>query len=311
MENIEFRHQSVLLNECIQSLAINPAGIYVDGTAGGAGHSVEIAKKLTGGMLVAIDKDPQAIKAATKRLEGLPAKVVQGDFKDIAFLLEQMGIGVVDGILLDLGVSSHQLDTSSRGFSYHNDAPLDMRMSSSGRSAFELVNEESEQALTRIFKIYGEEKFSARIARNIVSARNTAPVKTTGQLVEIIKASIPAAARREGGHPAKRVFQAIRIAVNGELESLEDCLNTAFEKLKMGGRFCIITFHSLEDRMVKHAFAGYAKGCTCPPDFPICTCGKKPRAKLITRKPIEASPAELEVNHRSRSAKLRVLERIG
>lgn len=307
---LEFRHKPVLLEECLEGLAIRPDGIYVDGTAGGAGHSRAIAERLRGGMLLAIDKDPAALRTAKERLQGLPAQVVQGDFSEIVSILDRLGIAQVDGILLDLGVSSHQLDTVERGFSYHNDAPLDMRMSGQGQSARELVNEASQQELTRIFRLYGEEKFAPRIAGNIVRTREIHPVETTGQLVEIIKESIPAAARRTGGHPAKRVFQAIRIAVNGELESLRECLDTAFDRLATGGRFAVITFHSLEDRMVKQAFAGYCKGCICPPDFPICTCGKTPRARLVSRKPITAGETELQENHRSRSAKLRLLEKI-
>lgn len=307
---MEFRHLPVLLEQCIEGLAIRPGGIYVDGTAGGVGHSRAIAERLTTGRLIAIDKDPSALQIATERLAGLPAQVVQGDFREIPSILDLLDIAGVDGILLDLGVSSHQLDTPQRGFSYHNDAPLDMRMSGQGRSARDVVNECSYQELARMFQRYGEERFASRIARGIEQARQSAPIETTGELVEIIKAAIPAAARREGGHPAKRVFQAIRIFVNSELDSLRDVLDDAFDCLLPGGRFAIITFHSLEDRMVKQAFAGYCKGCTCPPDFPVCVCGKQPRAKLIARKPITASPEELAQNNRSRSAKLRVLERL-
>ena len=307
---MEFSHKPVLLAQCIDGLAVRPDGVYVDGTAGGAGHSAAIAKKLDTGRLIAIDKDPAALATATERLAPFPtAQVVQGDFRDIGRILDRLEIPAVDGILLDLGVSSHQLDTRERGFSYHNDAPLDMRMSGGGPSARDLVNNSSPQELTRIFRQYGEEKFAPRIANNIVNARAAAPVETTGQLVDIIKSAIPAAARREGGHPAKRVFQAIRIAVNGELDSLADCLDVGFDRLGISGRMVIITFHSLEDRMVKQAFAAYCRGCICPPDFPVCICGRTPRARLVSRKPIIADSRELEENHRSRSAKLRILEK--
>lgn len=307
---MEFTHTPVLLAECIEALAIRSDGVYVDGTAGGAGHSAAIVSRLTTGRLIAIDKDPAALQRARERLAGYPATVVEGDFRDIAPILDGLGIDRVDGVLLDLGVSSHQLNTPERGFSYHRDAPLDMRMSGGGPSAADLVNTLSEQDLIRIFRRYGEERYAPRIARTIIQARGQRPVETTGQLVELIKGSIPAAARREGGHPAKRVFQAIRIAVNGELDSLEQCLGTAFEKLAAGGRFAVITFHSLEDRMVKQAFAEYCRGCTCPPDFPVCTCGKRPRARLVNRKPVTAGEQELADNNRSRSAKLRVVERL-
>lgn len=308
---MEFEHIPVLLEECLQGLAIRPDGIYVDGTAGGAGHSSQIARRLTTGHLLALDKDPDALKIAAQRLSEYPAATVhQSDFADMAAVLQREGIDQVDGILLDLGVSSHQLDTPERGFSYSVDAPLDMRMSQSGLSAADVVNTWPVEELTRILREYGEERFAPRIARNIAEARQQAPLSTTGQLVDIIYASIPAKARAEGGHPAKRTFQAIRIAVNGELDSLRRCLDTAFDRLAPGGRFVIITFHSLEDRIVKQSFAGYCKGCTCPPDFPVCVCGNKPRAKLITRKPIVATPQELERNRRSKSAKLRIIEKL-
>lgn len=307
---MEFRHMPVLLGQCIDGLAVRPDGIYVDGTAGGAGHSRAIAERLTTGRLIAVDKDPAALRTASERLAGLPAQVVRGDFREIPAILDSLHIAVVDGILLDLGVSSHQLDTPERGFSYHNDAPLDMRMSGEGRSARDVVNDCPPEELSRIFRQYGEERYAGRIARGIERAREKAPIETTGELVDIIKAAIPAAARREGGHPAKRVFQAIRIFINSELDSLHDVLENAFDRLALGGRFAIITFHSLEDRMVKQAFAGYCRGCTCPPDFPVCVCGKVPRAKLITRKPLTAEPQELEENNRSRSAKLRIVEKL-
>ncbi|MBQ2270654.1 MAG: 16S rRNA (cytosine(1402)-N(4))-methyltransferase RsmH [Firmicutes bacterium] len=310
---MEFEHISVLLHECMDGLDIKPDGIYIDGTAGGAGHSSEIAKRLDPekGRLIAFDKDPDAIQVATERLAPYKcAQVVQSDFSQIPSVLDELGIDYVDGILLDLGVSSHQLDTAERGFSYHADAPLDMRMSQSGFSAKDLVNTWDVSSMARIFREFGEEKYAFPIAKNIVKFREKKPLETTGELVEIIKASIPAAARREGGHPAKRTFQAIRIAVNGELDSLSQCLDGAFERLAPGGRFCIITFHSLEDRMVKQKFAALTKGCICPPDFPICVCGNKPKAKLPYRKPVEPSREELEANNRSRSARLRVAERL-
>ena len=309
---MEFSHVPVLLEECIQGLAIRPSGIYVDGTAGGAGHSREIAKRLgPQGRLIAIDKDPDAVAIAGERLREFPqATVVQNDFANIPLVLDELGIDRVDGILLDLGVSSHQLDTAERGFSYNFDATLDMRMSQSGLSAYDIVNTYSVEDITRILREFSEEKFAYRIAQNIEKARQQKPVETTFELVEIIKQSIPAAARREGGHPAKRTFQALRIAVNQELDHLSICLDDAFERLAPGGRFAVITFHSLEDRMVKQKFAALAKGCICPPDFPVCVCGHKPRAKLVNRKPIEATAEELAANKRSHSAKLRVCERL-
>ncbi len=308
---MEFNHISVLLNECIEGLNIDPTKTYIDGTAGGAGHSVEIAKKLTTGRLIALDKDPTAIKVATQRLSPYPvAQVIESDFSNMVQVIENLDLEGYDGILLDLGVSSHQLDTAERGFSYHQDAPLDMRMSGKGTSAYDIVNGYERGDLIRIFREFGEEKFSVPIANNIIKQRQIKPLETTHELVDIIRNSIPAAARREGGHPAKRIFQAIRIAVNSELDSLSICLDTAFDKLSVGGRMVIITFHSLEDRMVKQKFASLCKGCTCPPDFPICVCGNTPRAKLINKKPIEATKEELENNKRSKSAKLRICEKI-
>ncbi len=308
---MEFQHVSVMLHEAVDALQVRPDGIYVDGTAGGAGHSCEIAGRLTTGRLIALDKDPDAVATAAQRLGAFPAaQVVQSDFREIPQVLDRLGIPAVNGILLDLGVSSHQLDTPERGFSYQHDAPLDMRMAQEGLSAYDVVNTFPEEELARILREFGEEKFASRIARNLVKARENRPVETTFQLVELVKESIPAAARREGGHPAKRTFQAIRIAVNSELDSLSRCLDTAFERLAPGGRFAVITFHSLEDRMVKQKFAAYARGCTCPPDFPVCVCGKTPRARLVTRKPVLPSQAELDSNNRSRTAKLRVLEKI-
>ncbi len=308
---MEFAHVSVLLSECMDVLNIRPDGVYVDGTAGGAGHSREIAKRLTSGRLIAIDKDPDAVKTAKERLAPYSqSTVVQSDFYRIPEILEELGIPGVDGILLDLGVSSYQFDNPERGFSYNYDAKLDMRMSQSGLSAYDIVNTYAVPDLERILREFSEEKFAYKIARNIERARQQAPVETTFQLVEIIKQSIPAAARREGGHPAKRAFQALRIAVNGELDSLSRCLDTAFDCLNPGGRFAIITFQSLEDRMVKQKFKALCTGCTCPPDFPVCICGKTPRAKLVTRKPVEAGKEELEKNNRSHSARLRAVEKI-
>ena len=303
---MEFKHISVLLNETIESLGIVSDGIYVDGTAGGAGHSKEIAKRLDKGLLIALDRDPEAVKVATERLEGYNAKVINSNFSEMDKVLSELEIDGVNGILLDLGVSSYQLDNAERGFSYHKDAPLDMRMSSSGVTAGDLVNNLSAEELTDIFYKYGEEKFSSRIARKIVEERSKKAIETTLELAEIIAGAVPAAARRDG-HPARKVFQALRIAVNGELESLEKVLDKAFNLLKAEGRLAIITFHSLEDRMVKNKFKEYCTGCTCPPDFPVCVCGKKPRGRLLSRKPIKATKEELELNPRSRSAKLRVI----
>lgn len=299
-----------MLDECINGLDIKPNGIYIDGTCGGAGHSKEIAKRLTeGGMLIGIDRDPDAVAAASERLAPYNAKVLKGNFSDMKALAAGERISEVDGILLDLGVSSHQLDTLERGFSYHGDAPLDMRMSQEGISAKDIVNTYSYEELSRILWEYGEEKFSRRIADNIVKQRENAPIETTGQLADIVCSSYPAKFRREK-NPCKKTFQAIRIAVNCELDELNRALDDGFDMLKIGGRFCIITFHSLEDRIVKQRFASFCTGCTCPPDFPQCVCGKKPRGKLVNRKPIEASEEELAVNNRSHSAKLRIIEKI-
>ena len=299
-----------MLDECINGLDIKPNGIYIDGTCGGAGHSKEIAKRLTeGGMLIGIDRDPEAVATASERLAPYNAKVLKGNFSDMKALAAGEGISEVDGILLDLGVSSHQLDTLERGFSYHGDAPLDMRMSREGISAKDIVNTYSYEELSRILWEYGEEKFSRRIADNIVKQRENAPIETTGQLADIVCSSYPAKFRREK-NPCKKTFQAIRIAVNCELDELDRALDDGFDMLKIGGRFCIITFHSLEDRIVKQRFASFCTGCTCPPDFPQCVCGKKPRGKLVNRKPIEASEEELAVNNRSHSAKLRIIEKI-
>ena len=311
MSECNFQHVSVLLNESIEGLNIKPDGIYVDGTAGGAGHSSEIAKRLTTGRLIALDKDPDAIATATERLLKYPcATVVRSDFAEIPAVLDSLGIDKVDGVLLDLGVSSHQLDEAERGFSYHSEAPLDMRMSQEGLSAYDLVNGASGAELAKILYDYGEEKFAPRIVNAILDARAVKPIETTTELADIVRNAVPAAVRRKEGHPARKTFQAIRIAVNGELDRLSEALDRTFERLAPGGRFAIITFHSLEDRMVKQAFAEYTKGCTCPPEFPVCICGKTPRGKLVSRKPIEPTPEELEVNHRSRSAKLRIIEKL-
>lgn len=303
---MEFKHISVLLNETVSALNIRPEGIYVDGTAGGAGHSLEIAKKLTSGRLIALDRDPDAVKIASERLKGYPADVVKSNFSDMDTVLQNMNISGVDGILLDLGVSSYQLDNAQRGFSFHKDAELDMRMSKDGISAEDIVNNFSETQLCEIFRKYGEEKFAGRIAARIVREREKARITSTVQLADIISAAVPAAARRDA-HPARRCFQAIRIAVNGELDELENVLDKAFSLLKPNGVLAIITFHSLEDRMVKHKFSEYCKGCICPPDFPVCVCGREPQGHLLTKKPIEPSADELENNPRSRSAKLRVI----
>lgn len=306
---MEFSHISVLLEESINALNIKPDGIYVDGTAGGGGHSFHIASKLKDGKLIALDRDPDAIKAASKRLEGLPAEVVRSNFKDFDKVLDEKGIDKIDGMLLDLGVSSHQLDEAERGFSYHGDAPLDMRMAQSGPTAADLVNNLSVEQLTEILTRYGEEKFSFKIAKAIEKARTQSPIETTAQLAEIISSAVPAAARRDG-HPARKSFQAIRIAVNGELDALEEVLKKAFYRLNKGGVLAIITFHSLEDRMVKQAFQGFTKGCICPPDFPVCVCGRTPEGRLLSKKPILPSEEEVKNNSRSRSAKLRGIERL-
>lgn len=308
---MEFAHTSVLLEETIEGLAIKPDGIYVDGTLGGAGHSSHIAARLRTGRLIGIDQDAEAIEAATKRLEPWQEHVtlVRDNYCNLPAVLNSLGIDKVDGIMLDLGVSSYQLDNAERGFSYHNDAPLDMRMSKEGTSARDIVNEYSKEQLTKILYEYGEEKFAPRIAETIIKKRSEKPVETTTELADIVRDSIPAKFRRDK-NPCKKTFQAIRIAVNCEFDHLDRALDEGFELLKPGGRFCIITFHSLEDRIVKQRFAGWCKGCTCPPDFPVCVCGNKPKGKLVCRKPLEASEEELEANPRSRSAKLRIIEKL-
>lgn len=307
---MEFNHISVLLNECIEGLNINPNGIYVDGTAGGGGHSAEILKKLDCGKLISIDRDPDAITTISERFKNEPNSIiVNGCFGDMKKLLNDRGIYQVDGVLLDIGVSSHQLDTDERGFSFHKDAPLDMRMSQSGTSAEDLVNDLSYEELRDIIYRYGEDKFAPSIAKGIVKAREEKRITTTLQLAEIIKNSVPQKVRREG-HPARKTFQALRIEVNGELTQLENGLDEAFEMLSPKGRLAVISFHSLEDRIVKQKMASWCKGCTCPKDFPVCVCGNVPKAKLVNRKPIEATQEELDKNPRSRSAKLRICEKI-
>ena len=302
-------HLPVLLEPVLEALDVQPNGLYVDGTAGGGGHSFAIASRLSGGHLYALDQDPDAIVAAGKRLEGLPATVIRTNFARMDTVLNECGVTKVNGILMDIGVSSHQLDDGARGFSFHEDAPLDMRMSQEGTTAADLCNTLSEEQLADIFFHYGEEKFSRRIAAAIVREREIAPIQTTLQLAELIKAAVPAAARREK-HPARRVFQALRIAVNDELGCLSRALDTAFDLLDEGGRLAIITFHSLEDRMVKQRFAEWRQGCVCPPQAPVCTCHRTPAAELVTRKPVRASEQELFNNPRSRSATLRCVRKL-
>lgn len=315
MEERPFNHYSVLLHETVDGLNIKKNGVYLDCTTGGGGHSEEIAKRLVaagGGRLYCIDRDPDALEAAGKRLSAYPfITFIKGNFGDAKELLLQNGVEHIDGAVADLGVSSFQLDTPERGFSYMHDAPLDMRMSKGeGKSAYDVVNTYSERDLARILSLYGEEHFASRIASFIVRARENAPIKTTFELNDIIKAAIPAKNRKDGPHPSKRSFQAIRIEVNGELDVIGKVIDGLFPLLNSGGRFSFISFHSLEDRIIKHSFLEYTKGCTCPPDFPVCVCGKKPRAIVLTKKPILPSEKELSENPRSRSAKLRILEKI-
>ncbi len=307
-----FEHIPVLLNECLEGLHIDPGGTYLDGTAGGAGHSRQIALRLdaqAGGRLISLDQDPDAVQTARARLSGLPATVVQINFRYAGQALEQLGIAQIDGALLDLGVSSHQLDDAARGFSYRADAPLDMRMSQQGESAADLIATASREELARILRDYGEEPYAWQIAGKITQARETTPILTTLQLAELVAGAVPPAERRKNKNPSRRTFQALRIAVNHELDALEEGLDTIFEHLAPGGRLCVITFHSLEDRLVKNKFRRWATACPCPPEFPVCVCGGRAKAKLITRKPIEADSHELEENRRSRSARLRVLEK--
>lgn len=310
---MEFAHKSVLLNECMEALAIKPEGIYLDGTLGGAGHSFEIVKRLTTGSLIGVDRDPAALEAAAKRLAPYMNHVtmVHSNFCELDRILDDLGIEAVDGMLFDLGVSSPQLDDAQRGFSYMADAPLDMRMNrEDALTAFDIVNTWPKEELRRILYDYGEERYAPQISAGIVRAREKAPIQTTLALVEVIKSSMPPQALREKQHPAKRSFQAIRIAVNDELNSVSKLMRTAFSRLKPGGRLAVITFHSLEDRIVKSEMLQAAKGCTCPPEFPVCVCGKKPLVQIITRKPILSGEEELEENPRARSAKLRVAEKL-
>ena len=309
---MEFTHKSVLLDECIEALNIRPDAIYVDGTLGRAGHSKEIVQRLATGRLLCIDRDMAAIEAARERLAPWMDRVtlVHGNFAELSSVLEEQGISGVDGMLFDLGVSSPQLDDASRGFSYMQDAPLDMRMDTSAPlTAYEVVNSWSYEELRRILFEYGEERYAPVIAKHIVRARETAPIKTTLELVDLIRGAMPPAALREKQHPAKRSFQAIRIAVNGELDALPPMLKAAADFLNPGGRLAVITFHSLEDRIIKRTMQDMARGCTCPPEFPVCICGMKPKLKILTRKPIVSGEAELEENPRARSAKLRVAEK--
>lgn len=311
---MEFAHIPVMLDECLEGLNIKADGIYVDGTVGGAGHSIEIVKRLSGnGRLICVDKDEDALKAAGERLAPYSDRVtfIRDDYKNLVAELDSIGVGNVDGILLDLGVSSYQLDNAERGFSYMKDAPLDMRMDRSQRiSAYEVVNGYSESELARILFDYGEEKLARQIARNIIKARAEKPIETTLELAKIVEDTYPAKTRWKFGHPAKRTFQAIRIEVNDELSSLGEAVTQMARRLEKGGRMAVITFHSLEDRIVKSAFKELSLACTCPPDFPVCVCGKVQEVELVNKKPIVASEGELEKNSRSQSAKLRVIEKL-
>lgn len=310
-DGIDFSHIPIMLNECMDGLAVKPDGIYLDGTAGGAGHSKNIAERLSkNGRLIALDQDPEAIAAATERLKGLPATVYKTNFRFADKALDELGIGGIDGALLDLGVSSHQLDAAERGFSYNSDAPLDMRMSKEGETAADLVNSLSREELSRIFREYGEEQFAWQAAGKIEKAREISPIKTTAQLAEIVASAMPPAVRRKAKNPSRKIFQALRIAVNGELDALSEGMDVIFERLNKGGRFCIITFHSLEDRLVKQRFRQWCTSCTCPPEQPICTCGGMAKAVSITKKPLTACAEEQQQNRRSRSAKLRIIEKL-
>lgn len=310
---MEFEHKSVLLDETINGLNIRPDGIYVDGTLGGGGHAYEVCTRLgTKGSIIGIDQDAAAIKAANARLKDFGEKVtiVRSNYCDMKSRLHELGIDKVDGIILDLGVSSYQLDTAERGFSYREDAPLDMRMDTRQKmTARDIVNDYSEMDLYRVIRDYGEDKFAKNIAKHIVTQRGKGPIETTGQLAEIIRGAIPMKYQKKSGHPAKRTFQAIRIELNRELEVLRDTLDDMIELLNPGGRLCIITFHSLEDRLVKSAFKKNENPCTCPPDFPVCVCGNVSKGSIVTRKPILPSKYEMEANSRSKSAKLRIFER--
>jgi len=309
---MNFKHISVLLNESIELLNINPDGVYVDGTLGGGGHAELVCRKLDNGRLIGIDQDGEAIAAATARLEpfGANLTIVRDNFRNIKDILSDLEIESIDGAILDLGVSSHQLDKGERGFSYNTDAPLDMRMNTeAAKSAYTVVNTYDETELSKVIFDYGEERFARRIARKIAQAREEKPIETTFELVDIIRSAVPGG-KYADKHPAKRTFQAIRIEVNDEIALLKNAVYDFFEVLNPGGRLCIISFHSLEDRIVKQVFADLSRGCTCPGDFPICVCGKEPRGKTITRKPIIASDDELEFNNRAHSAKLRVIEKL-
>lgn len=311
---MEFSHYSVMLSECIDGLNIDPNGIYVDCTAGGGGHSIEILKRLEQGKLISIDQDDNALIACKKRFVGYEKNsiLIKRNFVELKNILDSLNINSVDGVLMDLGVSSHQLDTAERGFSYNSDAELDMRMDPhSPFSAYDVVNTYSEENLYNIIKNYGEEKFASLIAKKIVKEREITPIKTTFELANIIKNAIPvAAAKKEAQHPAKRTFQAIRIEVNHELDVIEPAIRVGIQALKKGGRIVIMTFHSLEDRIVKTLFNNEAQGCICPKDFPVCICGNKPKLKVITKKPIIAGEKELKENSRSKSAKLRIAEKL-
>ncbi|MBQ8392730.1 MAG: 16S rRNA (cytosine(1402)-N(4))-methyltransferase RsmH [Clostridia bacterium] len=311
---MDFLHFSVMLSECIDSLNIKPYGIYVDCTAGGGGHSEEILKRLDSGKLISIDQDDDALAACKEKFEkyGCRSILIKSNFCELGRILNDLGIDSVDGVIMDLGVSSFQLDTPERGFSYNTEAELDMRMNVQNPfSAYDVINTYSESELKRVIYDYGEERFAPQIARKIVSTREQAPIKTTTELANIIKSAIPVgAAKKEAQHPAKRTFQAIRIEVNHELDVINPAIEAAVPKLNNGGRIVIMTFHSLEDRIVKNKFNDYARGCTCPADFPVCVCGNKPKLKIITKKPITATAEELKLNLRSKSAKLRVAEKI-
>ncbi len=309
-DDISFEHIPIMLKDCLEGLAIRENGIYLDGTAGGAGHSRAIAEKLTTGRLIALDQDPDAVKAATARLAGLSATVVHNNFRYADEALDELGIPLINGCLLDLGVSSHQLDTGARGFSYQVDAPLDMRMSQEGPTAADLIATLDREELSRIFREYGEEPYAWAIAGRIVHAREIEKITTTGRLAEVIASAMPPAERRKQKNPSRRCFQALRLAVNMELEALSEGLDVIFEKLAPGGRFCILTFHSLEDRIVKQRFRSWCTACTCPPEYPVCVCGGVAKAKEITHKPIVADTSEQEYNRRSRSAKLRIIEKL-
>lgn len=305
---MEFKHTTVLLKETVDGAFSDPKGVYADLTTGGGGHSLELAKRLSGGRLICFDQDGEAIEAAKKRLSGYPVTFVRRNFKELSEVLDELGIKALDGIIADLGVSSHQLDDAERGFSFHNDAPLDMRMSGEGLSARDVVNDYTFEELRRIIYEFGEEKFAPKIAQGIVDARAASPIERTGELAEIIKNSVPAAYRREK-NPCRKSFQAIRIEVNRELEVLDKALVDGFDRLKIGGKMSVITFHSLEDRIVKNRFKEFCTGCICPPEFPVCVCGRQPRGQLVTKKPVTPSAEELAENPRSRSAKLRVIEK--